>query len=80
MEATTACRVLSRPGLCWPAFTRPRSAAARYAWFRAHNLWLYETLYQEGNERVRHFLRPNGLVPFELRWHAVTAQRPTANT
>ena len=73
---STACRLfLNAYEAVWP-LNGPdlELAAAQYGWFRAHNLWLYETLYQEGNERVRRFLRPGGFVPFEVRWRAVVKE------
>ena len=47
--------------------------AAAVAWGRmqAHNLFLYEALYVDGNERLRRFLRPGGFRPVEERWAAV---------
>jgi hypothetical protein len=58
---------------------RPGAGAAQWGWFRAHILWFYETLYREGNERVRRFLRPGGFVPFEVRWQAVMKELPCLN-
>jgi Ser/Thr protein kinase RdoA (MazF antagonist) len=46
-------------------------AAIYYGWFRAHDLWLYEALYLEGNDRVRVFIEPGGFVPLAERWAAI---------
>lgn len=73
-----ACRLfLAAYDAVWPLDRGDLElAAAQWGWFRAHNLWLYETLYREENERVRRYLRPGGFVPFELRWQAVRKELP----
>ncbi len=43
-------------------------AAGHYGVMRAHDLWLYEALYLEGNERVRPFIHPGEFVPLAARW------------
>jgi hypothetical protein len=45
-----------------------------YGWFRAHDLWLYESLYYDGNERVRAFVEPNGFVSLLDMWAALKAE------
>jgi aminoglycoside phosphotransferase (APT) family kinase protein len=76
-----ACRLfLAAFDAAWPLDRADLElAAAQWGWFRAHNLWFYETLYREGNERVRRFLRPGGFVPFEVRWQAVMKELPCLN-
>lgn len=44
------------------------TAAIWYSHLRAHDLWLYETLYVQGNERVRRFVPPGPFVPLIERW------------
>jgi homoserine kinase type II len=46
-------------------------AAAAYGLMRAHDVWPYEAVYVEGNDRVRQFLKPGGFVPLIERWGAV---------
>ncbi|MDQ2800488.1 MAG: phosphotransferase, partial [Armatimonadota bacterium] len=43
-------------------------AAACYGVLADRNLWVYEAVYLDGNERVRQFLAPDGFVPFSTRW------------
>lgn len=43
-------------------------AAATYGWMRAHDLWQYQAIYLEGNERIRAFLQPGPFLPFAQRW------------
>ncbi len=43
-------------------------AATAYSLNQAHNLWVYEAYYLEGNERVRQFIKPGGFVPPAERW------------
>ena len=38
---------------------------------RAHDLWVYEAYYLEGNERVRDYIQPGRFVPFAEEWEAV---------
>jgi homoserine kinase type II len=45
--------------------------AAVYGWKQAHDLWHYEALYLEGNQRVRSFFQPGPFVPFAQRWAAL---------
>lgn len=42
-----------------------------YGWMRAQNLWLYEELYIEGNERVRRFLPDGPFIPISEKWERI---------
>lgn len=42
-----------------------------YESMRAHDLWLYHTLYRDGNERVRRYVRPGSFEPFGTSWHVL---------
>lgn len=46
-------------------------AAANYGLLRAHDLWVYNSYYLEGNERVGRFITPGGFVPLVARWAAL---------
>jgi homoserine kinase type II len=48
-------------------------AATYYGWFRAHDLWLYEAIYEEGNQRLRAFVEPDGFTSLIERWVALRA-------
>jgi len=43
-------------------------AAANYGYDRVHSHWLYEQIYEAGNDRLRTFLEPGPFVPFTDRW------------
>jgi len=43
-------------------------AAAAYGWKRAHDLWHYQAVYLEGNQRVRAFFDPGPYIPFAQQW------------
>jgi Ser/Thr protein kinase RdoA (MazF antagonist) len=43
-------------------------AATCYSLMRAHDLWLYEAIYLEGNQRARRFIFPGDFVPLIDRW------------
>ena len=43
-------------------------AAGCYGLMRAYDLWLYEGIYLEGNNRLRQFLKPGSFVPVEEDW------------
>lgn len=43
-------------------------AAACYGVLADRNLWVYEAVYLDGNDRVRQFLAPGEFVPFAARW------------
>ncbi len=45
-----------------------REATTCYGVLADRNLWVYEAVYLDGNERVRQFLAPDGFVPFSTRW------------
>ena len=42
--------------------------AGVYGYRREHDLWLYEELYLQGNQRVSGFVRPGNFVPIAQRW------------
>lgn len=43
-------------------------AAMCYGLMRAHDLWLYQAIYFEGNDRVRKFVAPGQFEPLVDRW------------
>lgn len=43
-------------------------AAAAYSVMRAHDLWIYQSIYGRGNERLRRFLTMSGSMPVAPRW------------
>ena len=45
--------------------------AAAYAAIRGHSLWLFEELYDKGNERMRRFMNPGPFTPVEEQWAPV---------
>ncbi len=51
--------------------TELQEAAACYGTLADQNLWVYEAVYLEGNDRVRPFLTPGGFTPFAARWRAL---------
>lgn len=46
-------------------------AAAAYGLMRAHDLWLYEWVYDRGDGRARRFLTERGFVPVAPQWQAL---------
>ncbi len=52
-----------------------QEAAEGYGVLADQNLWVYEALYLEGNERVRPFLTPGAFVPFAARWHEMRGRK-----
>jgi Ser/Thr protein kinase RdoA (MazF antagonist) len=48
-------------------------AAAAYSHMRAHDLWPYEAVYLEDNDRARGFLRPGHFVPLSRPWSRLRA-------
>jgi homoserine kinase type II len=48
-------------------------AAYAYATMRAHDLWMYEALYLEGNQRIRQFFGSEGFVPRDEQWQLLRA-------
>ncbi len=47
--------------------------AGAYASIRGHSLWLFEEIYDAGNERMRRFMNPGPYVPVEQQWAPVRA-------
>lgn len=45
-----------------------QEAAVCYSVMEDCNVWVYEALYLDGNERVRQFITPGEFVPFAVRW------------
>ncbi|MBC8076060.1 MAG: phosphotransferase, partial [Chloroflexales bacterium] len=43
-------------------------AARWFAWSRGHNLWVYQAVYLEGNQRARPLIGAGGFAPLEPRW------------
>ena len=52
-----------------------QEAAACYGVLADQNLWVYEALYLEGDDRVRPFLTRGAFVPFGERWREMTDDR-----
>ncbi len=52
------------------------AAATYYAVFRAHDLWVYDAVYLERDDRVRTFIYPGGFVPLIDRWDTLKAALP----
>lgn len=52
-----------------------QEAAACYGALADQNLWVYEALYLEGDDRVRPFLAPGAFVPFAARWGGMTGAK-----
>jgi Ser/Thr protein kinase RdoA (MazF antagonist) len=48
-------------------------AAAAYSHMRAHDLWLYQAVYLEGNDRVRSFLPAGHFAPLSEAWSRLKA-------
>lgn len=48
-------------------------AAERYGHLRARDLWLYETVYLDGDSRPRRFFAPGRFVPFIDEWRSLEA-------
>ena len=48
-------------------------AAAAYSHVRAHDLWPYEAVYLEDNDRARGFLQPGHFVPLSQPWSRLSA-------
>lgn len=45
-----------------------QEAAACYSSLADQNLWVYEAVYLEGNDRARQFLTPGDFMPFAAQW------------
>jgi homoserine kinase type II len=54
-------------------------AATAYALMRAHDLWLYQAIYRDGNQRVRRFVAPGPFVPPTERWAAINGKLSIEN-
>lgn len=55
-----------------PLTTRDLEVAARcYGLMRTHDLWMYAAIYDQGNDRVRAFMRPEGFIPIATQWEGV---------
>jgi homoserine kinase type II len=54
-------------------FVELEVAAAAYSHTRAHDLWPYEAVYLEDNDRARGFLRPGHFVPLSRPWSRLRA-------
>jgi homoserine kinase type II len=48
-------------------------AAAAYSHMRAHDLWPYEAVYLEANDRARRFLRLSNIAPLSRPWSRLSA-------
>jgi len=48
-------------------------AVATYSHDRACDLWLYETIYQDGDDRPRRFITPGRFTPFIDQWAEVSS-------
>jgi len=59
-------------GLCPLPPSELQEAAACYGALADQNLWVYEAVYLEGNDRVRPFLTPGEFVPFAARWRELS--------
>jgi len=51
-------------------------AATYYALFRAHDLWVYDAVYLEHDDRVRTFIYPGPFVPLTDRWDTLKVTFP----
>ena len=41
---------------------------------RAYDLWLFEEIYDTGNDRARKLLKPGGFIPIECEWKRLRPQ------
>ena len=75
--AAGPCRIFlaAYRGLCLLPDTELLEAAACYGVLADQNLWVYEALYLEGDDRVRPFLTLGGFVPFAARWREMTGTK-----
>lgn len=48
-------------------------ATIAYGLMRAHDLWLYEAYYLQGNQRVAQFIKPGPFVPLTEQWTKLRA-------
>ena len=66
------CAFLAAYRALLPLNTHDLDVAARcYGLKRAHDLWMYAAIYDDGNDRVRAFMHPEGFVPIEAQWAAL---------
>lgn len=74
--APETCRVFlaAYRDLCPLPRLELQEAAACYDALADQNLWVYEALYLEGDDRVRPFLTPGAFVPFAARWRDMTGE------
>ena len=49
-------------------------AAHCYGLMRAYDLWLFEGVYDGGNNRLRQFLKPGNFVPVECDWGCLRSE------
>jgi Ser/Thr protein kinase RdoA (MazF antagonist) len=49
-------------------------AASAYSLMRLHDLWTYDAVYKEGNDRVRAFMPVGGYTPLVERWRTLRSQ------
>jgi len=54
-------------------------AATGYALMRAHDLWLYQAIYRDRNQRVRGFVAHGPFVPLAERWTALNGKLKIMN-
>jgi Ser/Thr protein kinase RdoA (MazF antagonist) len=52
-------------------------AATCYAHMRTHDLWQYQAIYLDGNQRVRRFVSPGAFIPLHEQWAALHEQLRT---
>jgi homoserine kinase type II len=48
-------------------------AVTAYGLMRAHDLWIYEAYYLEGNRRVSQYIKPGPFVPLTEQWATLRA-------
>ena len=49
------------------------AAAADYGWMRGHDLWKYDAILHQGNQRIRAFFPPEGFTPHDQCWLRIRA-------
>jgi homoserine kinase type II len=55
-------------------------AAAAYGLMRAHDLWLYQWIYDRGDDRPRRFLTDAGYLPVAPHWEVLRQAIPSQRT
>jgi homoserine kinase type II len=59
---------------CYPLASEDLDIAAyAYATLRAHDLWMYDALYLQANQRIRQFIGSVGFVPRDDQWQVLRA-------